>query len=74
MKTDIQNKNITQSEKELFELFINTHKKYIIKFKKINIEYYYSGKGENTILSSMVTREILSPQGPAPPGEVRWVA
>jgi predicted Zn-ribbon and HTH transcriptional regulator len=22
----------------------------------------------------MVTREILSPQGPAPPGEVRWVA
>ncbi|GAG59384.1 unnamed protein product [marine sediment metagenome] len=63
MKTDIQNKNITQSEKELFELFINTHKKYIINYKEINIEYYYSGKGGNTILilphiSSLFNQEM----------------
>lgn len=63
MKTDIQNKDILQGEKELFEIFVNTHKKFKINYKGINTEYYYSGKGENTILilphiSSLFNQEI----------------
>ncbi len=52
-----------QSEKELFEVFKNTHKKHILNYRDINIEYYYSGKGENTIIvlphiSSLFSQEM----------------
>ena len=52
-----------RSEKELFDQFIRTHKKSIVNHKENIIEYFFAGKGNNTILilphiSSLFNQEM----------------
>jgi len=61
--SDIQDKQPMQTEKERYDRFIETHTKYKARYHEASIEYYYSGKGENTLLllphiSSLVTQDM----------------
>ena len=57
------NNNEINSEKKVFEHFVNTHKKKNIAYKKYSIDYYCSGKGDNTVMvlphiSSIFSQEM----------------
>lgn len=57
------NSTIPDTEKKLFKDFINTHKKKSILYEGNRIDYYCSGKGENTVvvlphISSLFSQEM----------------
>jgi pimeloyl-ACP methyl ester carboxylesterase len=63
MGRDIQNRNTDQSEKERFDRFLDTHKKFKANYKDVDIEYCFSGEGEKAILvlphiSSLFSQEM----------------
>jgi pimeloyl-ACP methyl ester carboxylesterase len=57
------NNSIIEAEKKLFEQFTATHKQKNISYKTGSIDYYCSGKGENTVMvlphiSSLFSQEM----------------